>query len=77
MSVRKDEDALRVKLEEMREVIGRTGERGMELWAGVGAVKARSGKEEEGWHVVDEQGLDQVLDVSSAFSALVLSTTQQ
>lgn len=64
MSVRKEEEELRVGLEAMTgEVEGSKG-RANELWAGVGALKAR--KAESGgveWAVADEEGLRKILEV--------------
>lgn len=64
LSVRKEEEELRVGLESMTgEVEGSKG-RANELWAGVGALKAR--KVEGGgveWAVADEEGLRKILEV--------------
>ncbi|GAA6039719.1 hypothetical protein JCM8097_001369 [Rhodosporidiobolus ruineniae] len=63
-SVRREEDELRVELEALRPEVERVKSRGNELWAGVGALKARR-REEEGteWAVADEEGLRQILEI--------------
>jgi nuclear pore complex protein Nup54 len=76
-SIRAEEEALRVALEEIDEQIRRPGGAGMgrvraklnELWALVGAVNAarERGKKERGsgveWAVVDEEGMGQIAQV--------------
>ncbi|GAA5861535.1 hypothetical protein JCM8547_008064 [Rhodosporidiobolus lusitaniae] len=72
-SVRREEDELRVELEgKLLGEVERLKQRGNELWAGVGALKARKreeGKEgmgEEGWQVADEEGLRRILEILTA-----------
>ena len=69
-SVRRDEDELRVRLEGMKSEVEALKARTGELWAGVGAVKARRGHAAEdsdaaaaSWAVADEDGLRQILEV--------------
>ncbi|BGP24144.1 nucleoporin Nup44 [Rhodotorula toruloides] len=70
--IRREEDELRVELEgqvkgEVEHVKARMGE----LWAGVGAVKARKGtahgaggdEDGAGWAVADEEGLRKILEI--------------
>lgn len=55
---------MRVKLEEMGKEVERGAGRANELWGGVAGVKQRALQaENEGWAVVDEEGLNQVLEV--------------
>ena len=71
-SVRRDEDELRVRLEGMKAEVEALKARTGELWAGVGAVKAKrahgSGEDSDvaaaaSWAVADEDGLRQILEV--------------
>ena len=72
-SVRRDEDELRVRLEGMKSEVEALKARTGELWAGVGAVKARRGHASSSddseataaasWAVADEDGLRQILEV--------------
>jgi nuclear pore complex protein Nup54 len=70
-AIRPEEEALRVRLEEIEEEVRRGRLRGKlnELWAVVGALVngARGGKEGGGsgteWAVVDEDGLAQIAQV--------------
>jgi len=79
-SIRPEEEQLRGKLEEIEEDVRRGRVKGKlnELWALIGAVNAareRSGTGGPGksggatgeWAVVDEEGLAQIAQVSSAF----------
>ncbi|KAM0752431.1 hypothetical protein T439DRAFT_324521 [Meredithblackwellia eburnea MCA 4105] len=70
MSVRKEEEDLRVSLEAMKHDVEGISGRGNELWAGVGALKARrlEGEKTE-WAVVDEDGLRQVLEILASQQA--------
>lgn len=74
-SVRRDEDELRVMLEGMKAEVEGLKARTGELWAGVGAVKARrahaSSDDTEAttaasWAVADEDGLRQILEILSS-----------
>ncbi|KAI5477728.1 hypothetical protein MNV49_006011 [Pseudohyphozyma bogoriensis] len=69
MSVRKEEEALRVGLEKLEVEVKAEGERVNALWAGVGAVKARAEREGKGdrreWGVADEEGLEKVSEILS------------
>lgn len=67
---RRDEDELRVRLEAVKADVDACKARTGELWAGVGAVKARRGAasspedvEAAAWAVADEDGLRQILEV--------------
>lgn len=71
-SIRPEEEELRKKLEEMQEVIrgggGRMRAKLGELWAVLGAVKAREGGKTGStrggeWKVVDEEGLTRIIQV--------------
>ncbi|TKA52392.1 hypothetical protein B0A53_05099 [Rhodotorula sp. CCFEE 5036] len=74
-SVRRDEDELRVRLEGMKAEVEALKARTGELWAGVGAVKAKrahgSGDDSDvaaaaSWAVADEDGLRQILEILSS-----------
>lgn len=80
-SVRRDEDELRVMLEGMKAEVEGLKARTGELWAGVGAVKARrahaSSDDTEAttaasWAVADEDGLRQILEVGVLSLGVVL-----
>lgn len=70
--IRREEDELRVELEgQVKGEVERVKARMGELWAGVGAVKARRGiaaggagdEDGAGWAVADEEGLRKILEV--------------
>lgn len=76
-SVRREEEELRVELEGIQGETEGVKQRGNELWAGVGGLKARRREEEaSGWGVADEEGLRRILEVrpfSSSSSARFLT----
>ncbi|BGP31538.1 hypothetical protein JCM10296v2_003308 [Rhodotorula toruloides] len=70
--IRREEDELRVELEgQVKGEVERVKARMGELWAGVGAVKARKGiaqgangdEDGAGWAVADEEGLRKILEI--------------
>ncbi|GAA5991807.1 hypothetical protein JCM10908_002215 [Rhodotorula pacifica] len=74
-SLKRDEDELRVGLEGMKSEVEGLKARTGELWAGVGAVKARGSsgagasaeeREAAAWAVADEEGLRQILEILSS-----------
>lgn len=63
-SVGKAEEELRVRVESLRDESDAVRGRGNDLWAGVGALKARRRDGESlDWAIVDEDGMRQVLEV--------------
>lgn len=63
-SVRKEEEVLRVNLENMDSEAEAVREGVNSLWSGVGALRSRQGEQVE-WAVSDDEGMRKILEVSS------------
>ncbi|GAA6014417.1 hypothetical protein JCM11491_007046 [Sporobolomyces phaffii] len=63
-SLKRDEEDLRIALEGIAREVERVRNKSHELWTGVGQMRSRK-KELDGleWHVADEQGFNQILEV--------------
>ncbi|KAK4703183.1 nuclear pore complex protein Nup54, partial [Phenoliferia sp. Uapishka_3] len=68
--IEREDEELRVRIEALKVQVDETMVAGNELWAGVGAMKARKEEVERfDWGVADEEGLNQILGILSSQQA--------